>query len=387
MGSHASDEKIYLLGRDEAETERYVFSMKFSTQRIKSRDTHEEKILISVGADTIPQPSSPYSHSLKFPTLPESHTFSPLRSKVPGRQTPCRGCHKAPRDLDGAMQVPTVRHPIHATPTFLDAVSAHRFLLAISGDELIHPSIPKEEITAVADLGTGTGIWLEDLATKFPNPSSLELHGFDISPAQFPTAHEIIGPGKTRIPLSVHDALQPYPPEHIGRYDLVHIRLLTAGLKQGDYAVVLKNARELLKPNGYIQWEEVDTTVFVTNATPELPAITTMRNTVIDAMLKLGLWPFAPPKVYDVIRTGGFHNIHKEIYTTEGKEHLHKIAPKWVAGVMRAMVPPSMLVLGQAGSEEAARGKVAVLIEEFERHCQEALALASFGVSVGQRCD
>lgn len=141
-------------------------------------------------------------------------------------------------------------------------------MLAISGDELIHPSIPKEEITAVADLGTGTGyvwysffflsftrihkltshdrIWLEDLATKFPNPSSLVLHGFDISPAQFPTAHEIIGPGKTRIPLSVHDALQPYPPEHIGRYDLVHIRLLTAGLKQGDYAVVLKNARELL---------------------------------------------------------------------------------------------------------------------------------------------
>jgi hypothetical protein len=91
-----------------------------------------------------------------------------------------------------------------------------------------------------------TRVWLEDFATKHPDPSSLDLHGFDISPAQFPTAHEIILAGKTRIPLSVHDTLLPYPPEHLGRYDLVHIRLLTAGLKQGDYTVLLKNARSLL---------------------------------------------------------------------------------------------------------------------------------------------
>jgi hypothetical protein len=29
--------------------------------------------------------------------------------------------------------------------------------VAISGDALIHPSIPKEKISAVADIGTGTG--------------------------------------------------------------------------------------------------------------------------------------------------------------------------------------------------------------------------------------
>ncbi|KAJ5460839.1 Methyltransferase type 12 [Penicillium daleae] len=263
----------------------------------------------------------------------------------------------------------------------------HRFLLAISGDELMHPSIPRDQISAVADLGTGTGIWLEDFAQKHPNPSSLDLHGFDISPAQFPTGHEIVVPEKTRIALSVHDALQPYPAEHLGRYDLVHIRLLTAGLKQGDYTVVLKNARDLLKPTGYLQWEEVDTTTFCTNGHPELPAITTMRNTVIDAMLKLNLWPFAPPTVYEEIRTGGFNNVHRETYTTEGKEHLYAIAPKWVTGVMRALVPQSMVVLGQAGSEEEAKGKTEGLIGEFEEHCRRALALASFGVSVGQRGD
>lgn len=112
-----------------------------------------------------------------------------------------------------------------------------------------------------------------------------------------------------------------------------------------------------------------------------------MRNTVIDAMLKLNLWPFAPPTVYEEIRTGGFNNVHRETYTTEGKEHLYAIAPKWVTGVMRALVPQSMVVLGQAGSEEEAKGKTEGLIGEFEEHCRGALALASFGVSVGQRGD
>lgn len=111
-----------------------------------------------------------------------------------------------------------------------------------------------------------------------------------------------------------------------------------------------------------------------------------MRNTLIDAMLKLGLWPFAPPTVYDEISTGGFSNIVRENYTTEGKEHLYAIAPKWVAGVMRALLPPSMVVLGQAEDGDEARQKVDVLVREFEEHCRGAIALACFGVTAGQRC-
>lgn len=89
-------------------------------------------------------------------------------------------------------------------------------------------------------------IWLADFANKTPNSSSIYLHGFDVSSDQFPPGNEITGPETRKIPLSVQDALNPYPPEHQGRYDLVHIRLLTAGLKQADYGTVLKNARTLL---------------------------------------------------------------------------------------------------------------------------------------------
>lgn len=89
-------------------------------------------------------------------------------------------------------------------------------------------------------------IWLADFANKNPNSASIYLHGFDVSPDQFPPGNKISGPANRKIPLSVQDACQPFPPEHQGRYDLVHIRLLTAGLKQDAYGAVLQNARDLL---------------------------------------------------------------------------------------------------------------------------------------------
>lgn len=267
---------------------------------------------------------------------------------------------------------------------------------------IYRPARQAKHLSTAADTHS---IWLADFANKTPNSSSIYLHGFDVSPAQFPPGNEISGPENRKIPLSVQDACRPYPPEHQGRYDLVHIRLLTAGLKQDDYGTVLKNARNLLsmtknhrhslqfvsanppEPNGWIQWEEVDHTTFCTNKLPELPAITKLRNYIIDAMLKLNLWPFAPQRVYDEISTGGFQHIRRETYTTTGKEHLHGIAPKWVAGVMRALVPTSLVVNGQARNEEEAKAKVEVLIAEFEKHCEDgALPLVNYGVTVAQRC-
>lgn len=89
-------------------------------------------------------------------------------------------------------------------------------------------------------------IWLDDFAKKTPSYASIYLHGFDVSPNQFPPGNEIAGPAGRKILLTVQDACQRYPAEHRGRYDIVHIRLLTAGLKQDGYSAVLKNARDLL---------------------------------------------------------------------------------------------------------------------------------------------
>lgn len=113
--------------------------------------------------------------------------------------------------------------------------------------------------------------------------------------------------------------------------------------------------------------------------------ITRLRECVIEAMLKMGLWPFAPQRVFDEISANGFVDVVRETYTTAGKEYLQPIAQKWVAGVMGALVPPCMVVIDQAGDITQAREMTDKLVREFEVHCETAMALVNFGVTVGRR--
>jgi len=104
-------------------------------------------------------------------------------------------------------------------------------------------------------------------------------------------------------------------------------------------------------------------------------------------MLSLGLWPFAPKRVHDEISAGGFCDVVHETYTTKGKDHLRGVSQMWVAGVMRALVPASMVVNGEAKSEAQAREMVEGLVGEFNAHCDHARAMVNFGVVVGRRAD
>ncbi|CAI7637812.1 unnamed protein product [Penicillium pancosmium] len=228
-------------------------------------------------------------------------------------------------------------------------------------------------------------IWLKEIARTLPSSiSPLHLQGFDISAAQFPPQPQFHGPGKTWILLSVHDILKKWPAEHRGRYDFVHIRLLTAALKTESYKVALKNVRDLLKPNGYVQWEEVDITTFHTDKTPQIPAITKMSQSVRRAMIKMGMSPFAPQRVYEELCSSEFRNIHRQTYTTKGKEYLHDAAQEWVVGVIRALVVPSMIITGEAMDEAHAKSQADVLVAEFEEYCKDALPLINFTVVVAQ---
>ena len=136
-----------------------------------------------------------------------------------------------------------------------------------------------------------------------------------------------------------------------------------------------------------IQWEELDHSAFCTDAEPEAAVIHQLRSSVINAMLSLGLWPFAPRRVHEEVMAGGFADVVMETYTAQGKDHLRDVAQKWVAGVMRALVPPSMLVTGEAKTEVQARKMVDEMVEEFDAHCRYARAMVNLGVTVGRRVD
>ena len=119
---------------------------------------------------------------------------------------------------------------------------------------MMHPAIPCDKIDlAIADIGTGTGIWLLEVSRHLLSPSPL-LYGLDISGDQFPRL-EWLPPNIKFLEL---DALDPEgPPADMAEaFDIVHIRLFIAIVKNNDPTVLLDYCYKLLKQGGYLQWDE-----------------------------------------------------------------------------------------------------------------------------------
>ncbi len=104
----------------------------------------------------------------------------------------------------------------------------------------------------IADIGTGTGIFLIELSNQLP--TTCQLDGFDVSNVLYPSPAAL----PNNVSLAVQDARHAFPASLKQKYDLVHIRLMASGLEQDGWKVVTANAIQLLKPGGALQWAEAD---------------------------------------------------------------------------------------------------------------------------------
>jgi SAM-dependent methyltransferase len=138
----------------------------------------------------------------------------------------------------------------------------HHFFLKMSSTLL--PSQISESLRTtteplkVADVACGTAIWLKALATELPQ--STELHGFDIYPANFPPLSTL----PDNVQLHAQSTLDPFLEEFHGKFDLVHVRLLMYSLKKDEWITAIKNLTTILKPGGWLFWEESGYTSWVT---------------------------------------------------------------------------------------------------------------------------
>ena len=124
----------------------------------------------------------------------------------------------------------------------------HEFMRHLGHGNLLHPSIPRDEVRAVADIGTGTGVWISEIAEDFQAPSAqesgkLKFVGFDISPQQFPDSANRV-PG---IDFVVHDVTTQFPNKYHGVFDLVNVRFMSYALKAQDLKTALESIVELLR--------------------------------------------------------------------------------------------------------------------------------------------
>ncbi|KAL2047855.1 hypothetical protein ABVK25_011264 [Lepraria finkii] len=133
---------------------------------------------------------------------------------------------------------------------------------------LLHPDIPLSNTALkIADVGTGTGIWLIDLA-KTLHPTT-QLDGFDIDIADCPPK-EWLPPNVQMHELDIFGGI----PQHlVGVYDVIQLRLFQVVVRDNDPVPLLKNVLKMLKPGGYLQWAEYDmTTTKTILADPALSA-------------------------------------------------------------------------------------------------------------------
>ncbi|KAI0143469.1 S-adenosyl-L-methionine-dependent methyltransferase [Xylariaceae sp. FL1272] len=124
---------------------------------------------------------------------------------------------------------------------------------------ITHPSIPLAQFAVdarIADVGTGTGIWLSDIAHRVPK--SVRLDGLDVSFEAAPPQ----GYFPANVTLLSWDIKTAPPEELAGVYDLVHVRHFSFVLQDKEVNDVLSNLLALLKPGGYLQWTEPDVPSF-----------------------------------------------------------------------------------------------------------------------------
>ncbi|KAJ5735702.1 UMTA methyltransferase family protein-like protein [Penicillium malachiteum] len=130
---------------------------------------------------------------------------------------------------------------------------------------LLHPKISVQENFRVADLACGTGltlqqrIWLLDLAKEYPG---VQCDGYDISTDQYPAAGWL----PPNVKLDTLDIHKPIPDALRGQYDIVHVGLLVLVIENDDPTPIVENLMALLKPGGYLQWDESDFGGLVTSS-------------------------------------------------------------------------------------------------------------------------
>ncbi|KAM0344839.1 hypothetical protein ACHAPU_007221 [Fusarium lateritium] len=186
----------------------------------------------------------------------------------------------------------------------------HRYIVDLCDGSIISPVVPTDRLMTVADVGTGSGAWLMDLDGRLRahgSKNSTTFHGFDISDLQFP---KLSKEQESRFKFSVHDVRKPFPQEHTGKYDLVHLRLLVWALPADEVDTVVANLYSLLKPGGYLAWDEAAYVDSIdVSGTPEGVRI---HDIIVDFMKKRNLCMDLPSvlrKSYDKLGLDMQHSI------------------------------------------------------------------------------
>ncbi|KAJ5946143.1 hypothetical protein N7454_002982 [Penicillium verhagenii] len=120
-------------------------------------------------------------------------------------------------------------------------LGSQHLLWKLHMNHVLHPDIPIKENMAIADIGAGTGFTLRLESQRTISPIlTFPLPEYRPSNATF----------------DVLDFLGELPSSLVGQCDVVHLRAWAFIIRDNGPSRLIQNAAKMLKPGGYIQWED-----------------------------------------------------------------------------------------------------------------------------------
>ncbi|EJD54147.1 S-adenosyl-L-methionine-dependent methyltransferase [Auricularia subglabra TFB-10046 SS5] len=175
----------------------------------------------------------------------------------------------------------------------------HEVVKLSAGGKILLAPIQLIDRDRVLDSGTGTGVWLADLASHLPDTVSLE--GIDTSPHLFPPPSSV-PPNITFSQYSILDLPQSFS----SAFALVHQRLVIGAIRAEDWPDLLHTHFRLLRPGGWVQLCEIYPPGFHPSGGPRMARVLKMY----DALAQIrGFDNSCAVRLADWARAAGFVNV------------------------------------------------------------------------------
>jgi len=177
----------------------------------------------------------------------------------------------------------------------------HLFLLTFDNQLYLSPAgRDGHALHNVLDVGTGTGIWANDLADEFPSASVI---GVDLSPIQSPYV-------PSNVTFQVYDIDEPWA--FAFKFDFVYCRMMTGAL--ANWPHFFQQAYNYLAPGGWIELADICSIRSDDESLKEDSALRKWVDLLLEGAKLMGR-PFDGAEKYrEQLEAQGFINVHEVVF-------------------------------------------------------------------------
>ncbi|RDX42188.1 hypothetical protein OH76DRAFT_1458894 [Lentinus brumalis] len=172
------------------------------------------------------------------------------------------------------------------------------------GNRLFFPSINFGAGDRILDSGTGSGMWLLDVASDAAVPESVFLQGIDVDNRLFPLNDQRVA-SRANVDFRVESVLH-LPEEWASTFALVNQRLLGVALKGPEWPRALSEIHRVLTPGGWVQLGELSEW----KAGPATARFRVLFETLLKSK---GLVLDCADRLPSMLRETGFVDVHEEV--------------------------------------------------------------------------